>query len=362
MATQSMHNRIYIILLNWNGWEDTIDCIRSICNAPFDDYRIVIVDNHSTDNSIVEISSWVQENHALTLLQIAVEDGHIAAHPAEHSHVYDHRSIVLLENSQNSGFAKGNNIGLDYALQQTDCGYCFILNNDTVVPPGMLNALYNVMEKFSDIAACMPAIYYASDPKKLWHAGGRLTSLLKSENYSQQDLETFADLYPITFISGCATLIRKEWLDVLGPLDERFFLGEEDYALSLELLRRKARIVGVKNARLLHKVGSSRPDPKGISGLTQVHRYYAQKLVLSRELTFPYRQLSSVARMIKLISALRNQFGLGVSGIKTVIHQVRQDVAHEQAIDDARIEALKDYYAEHLGTIKGDINYYAKYH
>lgn len=104
---------VSIILLNWNSADDTIDCLNSLQSLDYENYSIIVVDNASSDGSIESIS---------------------AAYP----------EIQILRNSLNAGFAGGNNVGIKFAIDKgTD--YIWLLNNDTMIDPGALTPLLNLL-------------------------------------------------------------------------------------------------------------------------------------------------------------------------------------------------------------------------
>ncbi len=101
--------KIFIIILNWNGKNDTLECLDSAREIDFENYEIVVVDNGSEDDSVQAIRS-------------------------------KYKDVIIIENGANLGFAEGNNVGIEYALLH-EADYIFLLNNDTVVDPGVIRNL-----------------------------------------------------------------------------------------------------------------------------------------------------------------------------------------------------------------------------
>ncbi|HNW19878.1 MAG TPA: glycosyltransferase [bacterium] len=101
-------SKIYFIILNFNGYSDTVECLESLRRLKNQDFQVILVDNASTND----------------------EGKQLAAEFPEYIHIL---------NEKNTGFAGGNNIGVARALQEADCGYIFFLNNDTTVEPDLLD-------------------------------------------------------------------------------------------------------------------------------------------------------------------------------------------------------------------------------
>ena len=130
---------VKIIILNWNGWQDTIECLESIFQISYPNYQIIVVDNGSTDGSAAKIRDW-----------------------AEGKGIIENNKLVLIEQRENLGFARGNNVGIRYALDRRVADYILILNNDTVVAPDFLTHLVENLEKCPRAVLAAPQVidYY----------------------------------------------------------------------------------------------------------------------------------------------------------------------------------------------------------
>ncbi|MCT7635632.1 glycosyltransferase [Aliarcobacter butzleri] len=109
---------IYIIILNYNGWKDTIECLESL-KCIQEDYKIVLIDNKSTDDSIDKLENWIQNQKELS------------------------SNLIFIKSSENNGYAAGNNIGIKYVESQEDAEFIWILNNDTLIKADILENLLN---------------------------------------------------------------------------------------------------------------------------------------------------------------------------------------------------------------------------
>ncbi len=159
---------------------------------------------------------------------------------------------------KNLGFAGGYNAGIRYALEH-GADFVFMLNNDTLAPPGMLEPLVEAAAP-PDVAAAAPLIFYADAPERVWSAGaGRSPWTLElTENHGRAaGFEQQEQPVEREFLSGCALLLKREALEKVGLFDEGFFLYYEDSDYSLRLRQAGYRLLLVPRARLWHKVSRS---------------------------------------------------------------------------------------------------------
>ncbi|MBT5873474.1 MAG: glycosyltransferase family 2 protein, partial [Candidatus Latescibacteria bacterium] len=216
VAGRSPH--VVIVIVNWNGLPDTLECLHSIAKIDYDNFRVVLVDNGSKDGSATGIR---------------------AAFPDVH----------LIEAKSNLGFAEGNNRGIREAL---DSDFILLLNNDTTVDANLLDSL--VAEAQSDplTAALGPVICYADDPDEIWCAGLRIgngsaygirlqctTSILMYNGARVDDLPV--EDFDVDAVVGCAMLLRTSVVKEIGMLDASLFMIHEDFDWSL-----RARAAGYR--------------------------------------------------------------------------------------------------------------------
>ncbi len=124
---------VYIILLNWNGWKDTVECVESCRKLSYPDVRIVIVDNGSTDGSETRLRERFPD-------------------------------LELIQTGANLGFAGGNNVGIRYALEK-GAEYVWLLNNDTIADAEALSALVQAAEDDQTVGMVGSKIVYHDDPR-----------------------------------------------------------------------------------------------------------------------------------------------------------------------------------------------------
>ncbi|MCE7698463.1 MAG: glycosyltransferase [Methanobacterium paludis] len=170
--------RVAVIILNWNGWEDTIECLESLYQINYPNYQVILVDNASTDDSIQKIKEYCQgtlkpqskfytyqtKNKPIKITEYSTEESEAfngackTALPKTELH--PNKNMILIKNTKNYGFAEGNNIGIRYALRSLNQDYTLLLNNDTVVDKNFLTELVKTAESSAEIGVVGPKIYY----------------------------------------------------------------------------------------------------------------------------------------------------------------------------------------------------------
>ena len=229
--------RVCIVLVNWNGKKDTLACLESLANDAYGNKEIIVVDNGSTDDSVLAIA---------------------AAFP----------SVTLIEAKTNLGFTGGNNVGIRHALQNK-AEFVYLLNNDTTVEPEATGALVCAAAANAQFGLLMPVIYYYDHPSEPWFVGSSL-NLQRGIALHRNDRlpDKLEDPKDIPWASGCAMFVRAELMARIGGLDNRFFIFWEDIDFSLQVLRLGFRAVIVPQAKIYHKVSRS-----AVSS-TKASRYY----------------------------------------------------------------------------------------
>lgn len=219
---------VSIIILNWNGKKDTMECLRSLkkTDYPKNKYEIIVVDNGSTDDSVKTIKRLFPD-------------------------------VKIKKNKKNLGFAQGNNIGAKIAKGN----FLVFLNNDTTVEKNWLKPLANKILD-NDVGACMPKIVYTSyhgKKKKIINtAGGGFTRFgfpyligegEKKEKYNKSEL--------IFWSSGCCLMIKKQLFFKLNGFDKNFVMYAEDFDLSWRVWNEGYKVMFVPDSVIYHKGGQT---------------------------------------------------------------------------------------------------------
>lgn len=220
--TAAENPSVACILLNWNGWKDTLACLRALSRSDYRNMSLLVIDNGSTDGSVEHIRC-----------------------------VYP--DIRLIETGRNLGFGAGNNVGLRCALER-GAEYVWLLNNDTEPHPGALTALVQKAGSNPTFGAVGSVMRYLHDPKTVQVWGGGRVNLWVGHSFqatSQQDDTWF------NYITAASVLLRRRALEDIGLLDEGFFLYWEDGDLSFRL-RKGGWTLGVAEcSTVLHKTNGS---------------------------------------------------------------------------------------------------------
>ena len=148
---------VYIIVLNWNNSEDTISCISTLLKQNYIYFRIVLVDNDSTDDSLIKILAFLKKS-CQNYLHLSESESYLD----EEIHT---NKITVISATSNKGYAGGNNIGIKYALQSNDCKYIWVLNNDTEVESNSLSLLVSEMERDKEIGILGSKLVYYHNKK-----------------------------------------------------------------------------------------------------------------------------------------------------------------------------------------------------
>ena len=229
-----------IIVLNWNGPDDTLACLESLTKAE-GHFCVYVVDNGSSDDSLTRIGAWIE--------------GH------------GEMDVRLVPLDRNYGFARGNNMGIAVARQDNPDSY-LLLNNDTEVRPDFLVRLQAFSKRSPQYRILTPKINYFYDKQKIWNCGGKLSFGFRKYHYAGQSNSAVreTDYIPISFVTGCALFFYPELLDEQGRLlTERFFFGEEDFELSLRMKEKNVAMACVLDSLIYHKVGATVGKTQGVS-------------------------------------------------------------------------------------------------
>ena len=212
--------RVGIVVLNWNGWQDTLACVASLQTLTYGNFEILVVDNGSTDDSVEQIKE---------------------AFPTE----------TLLQTGVNLGFGGGCNVGIRHALA-LGLDYVWLINSDATVDPGALAALVRVAEQNQALGSVGSVLYEADLPSQvqLW-GGGRVNLWLGRSNHCVVP-------GPVSFISGASMLLRRVALEQVGLFDEAsFFMYWEDTDLGYRLRQAGWQLAVADDSHIWHKQSAS---------------------------------------------------------------------------------------------------------
>lgn len=283
-----LHPKVSIIILNWNNWKDTIECLESINQIDYSNYNLVIVDNNSNDESITRIMDFSHgyldvkskffdykpRENFINIQEYTREESLKTKEPPFKDLKFD-KEIILIKNEINYGFAEGNNIGIRYALRIFNPDYILLLNNDTIVDKKFLGEMVNTGENDENIGIVGPKIYYYDEPETIWCIGGKISWKLARGIHigtNEIDNEQYEEEKEFDYVSGSAFLIKKEVLEEVGLMDKNFFLYFEETDLSLRASIKGYKSVYSPKAKVWHKVSQSGGGISGEVGLYYITR------------------------------------------------------------------------------------------
>ncbi len=219
---------VYIVVLTWNGKDDTLECLRSLRDVTYSNFKILVVDNASVDGTAAAV-------------------------------IEEFPGIEVVINKSNLRFAGGNNVGIQKALGQ-GAKYIMLLNNDTVVEKNFLNNLLDAAEKNSFVGMAGPKIFFHGDPRRIWYAGGKIewwkgwishVGVRQIDN-GQYDIQSETD-----YITGCCVLVKSEVIQQIGMLDESYYIYGEDADWCIRTARAGYTLLYVPAAVVWHKLSVS---------------------------------------------------------------------------------------------------------
>ena len=288
-----MTPRVYIIILNWNGWKDTIECLESVFRNSYPNYKVVVVDNGSSDGSMEKIKAWAggkeedltsEDSHQLCnpplnkpipYVYYSLEEAEKGGNPELEKRVITNQQasinypLILIQSSSNLGFAAGNNLGIRYVLSKGHSDYIMLLNNDIIVRKDFLVKLLSFMEDHSTAGVAGPKIIDEKGEIDKNNLRRRLRlldiifimgigkALLPNNRWQKRHRYTdeYNFKYPkkIDIINGACVLFKTEVLNNIGLLDENTFLYLEEYILHENLRKTNWETWIIPESEIIHK-------------------------------------------------------------------------------------------------------------
>jgi GT2 family glycosyltransferase len=268
-------NCVAIILLNWNNWQDTLECLESLLRLDYPSFYIIICDNGSTDHSLKYIRAWADGR--LDILPESRQDKGVPNPvPKPLALIEYDRSlaeaggdrnassqIVLIRNGENLGFAGGNNVGLRYVMSRKSSDYIWILNNDTIVDSAALKCLVSRMKERPNVGICGATVMNYWKPGQVDALGGAFYSRwlglawhLGRWRKRPQKIDPVKIEGRMDYVVGSSMFVSSAFLENVGLLEESYFLYYEE--LDWAIRARERFSLGYSSDSLVyHKVGGS---------------------------------------------------------------------------------------------------------
>jgi len=275
--------RVSIIILNWNGWKDTVECLESVYQITYPNYDVIVADNGSENDSIEQIKEYAEgkleitskfftssmENKPLHYIEYSCKEAEAGGgREIEVVNLPSQQKLILIKNGKNYGFAEGNNIAIRYALKVLNPEYVLLLNNDTVVDRGFLNELIAVADSDEDIGCVGPKTYYydyhgrtdvinfAGGKFAMWR-GKSIHIGLKEVDQGQYDTVT-----DVGYVEGSCLLARRKALEVVGLLDPAYYLYWEEADWCMRAKKAGFKLLYVPKGKIWHKISASSNSKK----------------------------------------------------------------------------------------------------
>lgn len=244
------------MILNWNNAPDTLECLASLKKVTEPAYEIFVIDNGSTDDSLTKIQK---------------------AYPKHH----------YIHNSQNLGYAEGNNRGLRIAM---DWGAQFfvILNNDVIVAPDFLSEIVKAAEQHPEAGAFGPKMYYYDQPATIWYAGGSVDKKTgRCFHFGCDASEGYNEIRETDYICGCALAVRREVIEKVGFISPEYFLIWEEIDWCYRMRSAGYKCLYIPTSKIWHKISSSFSE--GNRGPMWQYYYFRNRLLFHKKhrVTFP---------------------------------------------------------------------------
>ena len=252
--------RVAVIILNYNNPTDTISCLQNIREIDYDNFQTIIIDNHSTDDSVSRIKD--------------------ALLPSE----------LFIKGPINKGYAAGNNLGIK-KMQNQGTDYFCILNNDVEVSPNFLDILVTKMTENPNLGIVGPKIC-DFDNRDLVQATGSIVDMnfgrATELNKNQPVREVASEVISCDYVGGACMVVRSKVIEQVGLIPEDYFLFYEENEWCAKVKQAGYQIACVTDATVYHK-GSHTINQ--ISGLSEYFMYRNLVIFVNRNGSFKNRMI-----------------------------------------------------------------------
>lgn len=217
---------VYVLTLNWNGKQITMDCIESVLKSDYPNFRVVVIDNGSTDGSVEALRDKFN-NH-----------------------------LTIIENGANLGYARGFNVGLKYGFEENEADYCLVMNNDTIIDSKAISEMAKVAETEKKIGFVTGKVFYYDKPNVLQTVGKKEDPIRwngEHIGHKEEDKGQYDRVCERFFADDIFTLVSKKLYGETGGYNPMFFLQSEEYDWQARAKNLGYKIMYTPYAKLLHK-------------------------------------------------------------------------------------------------------------
>lgn len=314
MTLSNQQPSVAIIILNWQNAPDTLDCLKSVHQLSYPNYSVLVVDNGSLDGSVERIRQ-----------------------------TYPKVPLLCIEN--NLGYAEGNNRGMAYALLENP-DYVFVLNNDTLLAPDILDRLVEAAEENPKNVMVGPTMYCIEPERTVYAAGSfvdwklgdvRHRGMFKPEEQCALPHEP----NPVDFITGCGVLVRASFIREHGALDPRFYLNYEDVEWGIRAWKQGYQVLHVPGAVMWHKVSAT------LGQASAANTYYSTR----NALFFFWQNTRGIKRILVTLVIL-------LKTMRTILAWTlrrRYRTGAFRVKRDSNLLALRDFFSNRTGQMGPDV-------
>ena len=231
---QKDYPKVSIIILNWNGLEDTVECLESLKKVTYPNYEVIVVDNASEGNDVQVLREKFGDY------------------------------IQLIQNDRNYGCAEGYNTGIRFILKKSKSKYIMTMNNDVIVAPDFLDELVRVAEGDEQIGIVGPKIYYYDYKGRnnvILDAGGEIRKWSLKIHHrigeNDDDLLKYQKVKSVDWVTGAVLMFKSYLVEKVGLWNNWYFIGYEDIEFCLKVKKHGFKVVYVPTSRAWHKVAVS---------------------------------------------------------------------------------------------------------
>ena len=320
---------VVVVTLNWNRAADTIACVESLQALDYRGLRIIVCDNDSKPDSVQEIRAWAtRANAGLPEWRRGDAPSQDGATPR----------LRLIHTGANLGYAGGINVGIRHAMACMDFDYVWVLNNDTEVAADSLRALIDRMEADPAIGICGSSLVCHGRRDRVQAHGGASYLPWRAQSQSIGAFSDVADLPAksdaaesrMAYVNGAAMLVRRDYLDQIGLMDETYFLYSEEHDWA-ERGKNRFRLGYAPRSIVFHKHGATiGTSPAGGSRLSLFYLYRSKLMFVARHhpACLPTAVVALLWDALKL--SLQGHPGKSLAALQGMLAAPRRGVFHEK--------------------------------
>lgn len=342
LAAPTPQPLVYIVLLNWRGWKDTIECLESVFRLDYPAFRVIVCDNDSGDGSLQHIQDWADGREQARPFGVTLASAtwplakpipwvlYDRQHGEAGGDLAEQAPLVLIQTGANLGFAGGNNVGMRYAQARADHGYVWLLNNDTVAEGDALTALVARMQARPDAGICGSKLIFYHNPVQVQAWGG--SAYNERRGYVVpigmfQDVAAVADVSAVeadmAYVVGASMLLSRAFLTDIGLMTEDYFLYFEEIDWACRA-RGHYALVYADASHVYHKEGGSIGSSSTKAQSALAVRYLYRNRVRFIRRFYPARLASALRQMAfeMLVMTKRRQFGAVAVAVRAVLGEL----------------------------------------